>query len=92
MNLMLDLNVSKGYKEVFPPIIVNRESMIGTGQLPKFAHDLFTISDPEFYLIPTAEVPVTNIHRDEILKKTSQLITQHIHPVSGVRQAHMEKM
>ena len=67
MNFMLDLNTSKGYKEVFPPIIVNRESMTGTGQLPKFEMELFKISDPEFYLIPTAEVPVTNIHRDEIL-------------------------
>jgi seryl-tRNA synthetase len=69
MNFMLDLNTSKGYKEIFPPIIVNRESMIGTGQLPKFAQELFTIADPEFYLIPTAEVPVTNIHRSEILKE-----------------------
>jgi seryl-tRNA synthetase len=69
MNFMLDLNTSKGYTEVFPPIIVNRESMIGTGQLPKFSQELFVISDPEFYLIPTAEVPVTNIHRNEILKE-----------------------
>jgi seryl-tRNA synthetase len=69
MNFMLDLNTSKGYKEVFPPIIVNRDSMIGTGQLPKFAQELFIINDPEFYLIPTAEVPVTNIHRDEILRE-----------------------
>jgi len=69
MNFMLDLNTSKGYKEVFPPIIVNKESMTGTGQLPKFASELFRISDPEFYLIPTAEVPVTNIHRDEILSE-----------------------
>jgi len=69
MNFMLDLHTSKGYKEVFPPIIVNRESMTGTGQLPKFAAELFTISDPEFYLIPTAEVPVTNIHRNEILNE-----------------------
>jgi seryl-tRNA synthetase len=67
MNFMLDLNTSKGYKEVFPPIIVNRESMTGTGQLPKFETDLFRVIDPEFYLIPTAEVPVTNIHREEIL-------------------------
>jgi seryl-tRNA synthetase len=69
MNFMLNLNTSKGYKEVFPPIIVNRESMTGTGQLPKFAAELFTICDPEFYLIPTAEVPVTNIHRNEILSE-----------------------
>lgn len=70
MNFMLDTNTARGYKEVFPPIIVNRESMTGTGQLPKFEMELFRIADPEFYLIPTAEVPVTNIHRDEILKET----------------------
>jgi len=69
MNFMLDLNTSKGYKEVFPPILVNRESMKGTGQLPKFEMELFRIADPEFYLIPTAEVPVTNIHRNEILNE-----------------------
>ncbi len=69
MNFMLDLHSSKGYAEVFPPILVNRESMIGTGQLPKFEMELFRIVDPEFYLIPTAEVPVTNIHRDEILRE-----------------------
>lgn len=69
MSFMLDLNASKGYTEVFPPILVNRESMTGTGQLPKFEAELFRIPDPEFYLIPTAEVPVTNIHRDEILKE-----------------------
>jgi seryl-tRNA synthetase len=67
MNFMLDLNTSKGYTEVFPPILVNRDAMTGTGQLPKFESELFRIADPEFYLIPTAEVPVTNIHREEIL-------------------------
>jgi seryl-tRNA synthetase len=70
MNFMLDLNTSKGYGEVFPPVLVNRESMTGTGQLPKFEAELFRVADPEFYLIPTAEVPVTNIHRDEIVKET----------------------
>jgi len=69
MNFMLDLNTSKGYKEVFPPLLVNRESMTGTGQLPKFEMELFRIADPEYYLIPTAEVPVTNIHRGEILRE-----------------------
>jgi seryl-tRNA synthetase len=69
MNFMLDRHSAKGYKEIFPPIIVNRESMTGTGQLPKFEMELFRIADPEFYLIPTAEVPVTNIHRDEILRE-----------------------
>jgi seryl-tRNA synthetase len=70
MNFMLDLNTSRGYKEVFPPVLVNRESMTGTGQLPKFEAELFRVADPEFYLIPTAEVPVTNIHRGEILKES----------------------
>lgn len=70
MNFMLDLNTSKGYTEVFPPILVNRETMTGTGQLPKFEVDLFRTADPEFYLIPTAEVPVTNIHSNEILNET----------------------
>ena len=70
MNFMLDLNTSKGYKEIFPPILVNRESMTGTGQLPKFEIELFKTVDPELYLIPTAEVPVTNIHRGEILNES----------------------
>jgi seryl-tRNA synthetase len=69
MNFMLDSHTTKGYKEVFPPIIVNKDSMRGTGQLPKFEMELFRIADPEFYLIPTAEVPVTNIHRNEILNE-----------------------
>ena len=69
MNFMLDHNTERGYTEIFPPIIVNRASMTGTGQLPKFADDLFRIADPELYLIPTAEVPVTNLHRDEILSE-----------------------
>jgi seryl-tRNA synthetase len=69
MNFMLDHNTALGYREVFPPILVNRETMTGTGQLPKFEEDLFRIADPDFLLIPTAEVPVTNIHSGEILKE-----------------------
>ncbi len=70
INFMLDLHTDNhGYLEVLPPFMVNRESMQGTGQLPKFEEDLFKLVDPEFFLIPTAEVPVTNIHRGEILKK-----------------------
>jgi len=69
INFMLDLHIRKGYIEVFPPLLVNRDSMIGTGQLPKFEEDLFKIQDPEYYLIPTAEVPVTNLHRNEILSE-----------------------
>ncbi len=71
INFMLDLHTDQhGYQEVLPPFMVNRDSMTGTGQLPKFEEDLFKMTDPEFFLIPTAEVPVTNIHRAEILKRT----------------------
>jgi len=70
INFMLDLHTEEhGYNEVLPPFMVNRESMTGTGQLPKFEEDVFKISDREYFLIPTAEVPVTNIHRDDILKE-----------------------
>ena len=70
INFMLDLHTgSHGYEEVLPPFMVNRESMTATGQLPKFEEDLFKLVDPEYFLIPTAEVPVTNIHRGEILRK-----------------------
>jgi seryl-tRNA synthetase len=65
---MLDLHIKEhGYTEVLPPILVNTESLFGTGQLPKFEDDLFRIKNGDYYLIPTAEVPVTNIHRQEIL-------------------------
>ncbi len=67
-NFMLDLHTQKhGYEEVLPPFLVNSASMTATGQLPKFAEDLFAIKDWDLYLIPTAEVPVTNIFRDETL-------------------------
>lgn len=69
-NFMLDLHTGNhGYTEVFTPFMVNAESMTGTGQLPKFKEDLFKIEGMEYYLIPTAEVPVTNIFRDEILEE-----------------------
>jgi len=69
-NFMLDLHTGNhGYTEVFTPFMVNAESMTGTGQLPKFKEDLFKIEGMEYYLIPTAEVPVTNIYRDEILEE-----------------------
>lgn len=68
INFMLDLHTSKhGYTEVFPPFLVNRASMIGTGQLPKMEEDMYKLKDDDLYLIPTAEVPVTNIFRDEML-------------------------
>lgn len=70
INFMLDLHVLQhGYTEVLPPFMVNRDSMTGTGQLPKFEEELFKLGDPDYFLIPTAEVPVTNIYRDEILKE-----------------------
>lgn len=68
INFMLDLHTEqRGYKETIPPFLVNRDSLIGTAQLPKFEADLFRIPDPELFLVPTAEVPLTNIHRGEIL-------------------------
>ena len=67
VNFMLDIHTkNQGYTEVFPPFIVNDRSMFGTGQLPKFKQDMFKIEGQELYLIPTAEVPVTNIYREEI--------------------------
>jgi len=72
MNFMLDVHTKEhGYIEVLPPLMANRESNIGTGNLPKFEADLFRVADTDLYLIPTAEVPVTNIHRDEILEPGS---------------------
>src|SRR5690625_3101458 len=71
MNLMMDVHADEhGYNEMIPPYIVNRTSMTGTGQLPKFEEDAFLIEEEDYFLIPTAEVPVTNYHRDEILKET----------------------
>jgi len=68
INFMLDLHTKEhGYLEVFPPLMVNRASMLGTGQLPKFEADLFRTREEDLFLIPTAEVPLTNIHREEIL-------------------------
>ncbi len=70
INYMLDLHIAKhGYTEVFPPFVVNRESMYGTGQIPKLAEDMYHIEKDGLYLIPTAEVPVTNLLRDEILNE-----------------------
>jgi len=70
INFMLDLHTKEhGYKEVFPPYIVNKRCMFGTGQLPKFEEDLFKIEGKDYYLIPTAEVSVTNLHQNEILRE-----------------------
>lgn len=70
MNFFLNTHTANGYTEIFPPYMVNRASMTGTGQLPKFEEDAFKITNDDYFLIPTAEVPVTNMHRDEILDGT----------------------
>ncbi len=70
VNFMLDLHTEEhGYLETFPPFLVNRESMVGTGQLPKFAEDMYKVEGNDYYLIPTAEVPITNLHREEIINE-----------------------
>lgn len=72
VGFMLDLHTRRhGYREVLPPFLVNAESMFGTGQLPKFAADAFKLEGHDWYLVPTAEVPVTNLHRDEVLDEAA---------------------
>ena len=68
INFYLDTHTQEnGYKEIFPPFMVHRNSMVGTGQLPKFEEDAFKVANTDYFMVPTAEVPVTNMHRDEIL-------------------------
>jgi seryl-tRNA synthetase len=70
INFMLDLHTTEhGYKEMLPPALVNRAALVGTGQLPKFEEDLFHLAPGDYFLIPTAEVPLTNLHRDEMLER-----------------------
>jgi seryl-tRNA synthetase len=69
IHFMLDVHAEQGYFEILPPYIVNGDSMFGTGQFPKMKEDVFKLEGLDYYLIPTAEVPVTNLHRDEILRK-----------------------
>lgn len=76
MNFMLDSHSKRGYREVFPPILVNRQCMIGTGQLPKFEGDFYKCADDDLYLVPTAEVPVTSLYRDDVLEE-AQLPISH---------------
>ena len=72
INFMLDLHTGEhGYTEVLPPFIVNRESLVGSGQLPKFAEDLFKLEDHDYFLSPTAEVPLANLHRKETLDESA---------------------
>ena len=85
-NFMIDLHVQKhGYTEVLPPVLVNRASMTGTGQLPKFEDDAFHLPTEDFFLIPTAEVPVTNLYRDEVLD-TNQLPIRYVAHTSCFRR------
>jgi len=70
MNFMIEVHTSRGYLEILPPFIANSDSLRGTGNLPKFEEDLFRLQGTNYYLIPTAEVPVTNIHRDEVLAES----------------------
>ena len=85
-NFMIDLHVQEhGYTEVLPPVLVNRESMTGTGQLPKFEDDAFHMSQEDLFLIPTAEVPVTNLYRDEILD-SNQLPIRYVAHTSCFRR------
>ncbi len=74
INYMLDFNRKRGFEEAYVPFMVNKESMTATGQLPKFEEDLFKIEDEDLYLIPTAEVPLTNLFRDEIIKDLDEPI------------------
>ncbi len=85
-NFMLDLHVQKhGYTEILPPVLVNRSSMTGTGQLPKFEDDAFHLPKEDLFLIPTAEVPVTNLYRDEILN-SDQLPIRYVAHTSCFRR------
>ncbi|GMT43117.1 MAG: serine--tRNA ligase [bacterium] len=73
ISFMLNVHTAGGYEEVLPPFMVNRKSMTGTGQLPKFEEDLFKVEGGDYYLIPTAEVPITNIYADEIIDDVQKL-------------------
>jgi seryl-tRNA synthetase len=71
ISFMLDLHTGRhGYREVLPPFVVNRDSLVGTGQLPKFEPDLFHLEGTSYFLVPTAEVPLTNLHREEVLDES----------------------
>jgi seryl-tRNA synthetase len=88
INFMLDLHTGEhGYKEMLPPALVNRAALVGTGQLPKFEDDLFRIDTPEYFLIPTAEVPLTNVHREEILEREDLPIKYTAHTPCFRREA-----
>lgn len=87
MNLMLDMHSVRGYKEVFPPILVNRQCLVGTGQLPKFEGDFYRCADDDLYLVPTAEVPITNLYREEILDEAALTINHCAYTPNFRREA-----
>ena len=88
INFMLDIHIKEhGYKEVFPPVLVNRASMRGTGQIPKLEEDMYKISEEDFFLIPTAEVPVTNMHANEVLTEEELPIYYTAYTVCFRREA-----
>ena len=88
INFMLDLHtLEQDYTEILPPFMVNRAAMTGTGQLPKFEEDMFYVPQKDFFLIPTAEVPVTNLYgRRSSMKQSCRSIIRHIHLVSARRR------
>jgi len=92
INYMLDLHHQQGYKELFPPVMINKKSCVGTGQLPKLKDDMYWIERDDLYLNPTAEVPVTNLYSDEILDKKSLPIYHTAYLPSFRREAgkHIE--
>ena len=87
LNFMLDTHLEQGYTEVFPPFLVNEASMIGTGQIPKFVEDMYRLAGDDLYLNPTGEVPVTNLHRDEILDAASLPINYSAYTACFRREA-----
>ena len=87
INYMLDLHEKQGYTEVFPPVIVNRDAVIGTGQYPNLKDDMYWLERDDLWLNPTAEVPVTNLHRDEIFERTELPISYTAYLPSFRREA-----
>lgn len=88
INWMLDVQTKEhGYTEIAPPYLVNRASMFGTGQLPKFEEDMYRLRDDDLFLIPTAEVPLTNLHRDEILEEAKLPVTYAAYTACFRREA-----
>jgi seryl-tRNA synthetase len=87
IQLMLDTHIDAGYEEILPPYLVNTKAMVGTGSLPKFEEDMFRCKDDELYLIPTAEVPVTNLYADEILNESQLPLKMVAHTPCFRREA-----